>query len=118
MRRCHNAAQRSRITRLTSPLTIAVITKVWRSLQPLQTSPIEQVFIRMPRHWRTLLKNCSSREAAEKIKYRRIDLVWALLLRPVSATRQHPHGVQCRDEMLEIGQQLIHAGGAEHKVAV
>src|SRR6266480_4308628 len=60
----------------------------------------------------------SGRQAADEIDDRGVDLAAALLLGPVAATRQHLYLAQCRDELFEIGQMLIHAREGDDHVAV
>src|SRR6266852_4846265 len=61
------------------------------------------------------LKTCSARQAAEEIDHRGVDLAWALLLCPVAAAGEHLDVTQCGDEVLEVGQKLVHAGEGDHQ---
>src|SRR3954463_3758693 len=56
----------------------------------------------------------SVRQATDEIDERGADLAWALLLGPVSAAGQNSHATQRRDELPEIGEMLVDAGGSSH----
>src|SRR5712692_2115925 len=57
-------------------------------------------------------------EAFEELQHRRVDLVGALLLGPVSATAEDQGLAELGNELREIGDELIHAAEGQHEVAV
>jgi hypothetical protein len=60
----------------------------------------------------------SGGQAAEKIEQRGVDLGRALLLGPMAATSNHLYFAQCRHEMFEVCQKLVHPGEGDHEVAI
>ena len=53
-------------------------------------------------------------EAPEKVDHRSIDFLRPLLLGPVTAAREHKRLVKVRDELRQIGNELVHPAEGDH----
>lgn len=63
------------------------------------------------RHTSSVPSSPLGRETAEELQQGGVDFSCALLLRPVPASREHLNPPQCRHEMLQVRDQLVHAWG-------
>ena len=54
----------------------------------------------------------------QELEHRRVHLAGSLLLRPVAAAGQHDRPAQLRDELREIGDELVHAAELHDQVAI
>ena len=67
-----------------------------------------------------LLELCPGKqlEAPEKVDHRGIDLLRPLLLGPVTAAREHERLLKVRDELRQIGNELVHTAEGDHQIPV
>src|SRR5207244_9088708 len=57
-------------------------------------------------------------EAPEKLDHRRIHFLRPLLLGPVTTAREHERSLEVRDELRQVGNELVHTAESDHQVPV